>query len=238
MGIIRRHPVLFAVLGFLIITLPDAINNWFSLAERFNGAEGIRWLPILTDWVFPMLGLVLLIVIIRQVGKVKPTITFENETPPWLKQVLEDDKSNIGSRIYSRDYMWDFKKLSEPDPYIDLTFTLINASIFAINIQGLTGRLLVEKHECAQPAELISIKCLSHGEHRGIRIRQRLTNDMAALIINRRDLIPQSKMDLAKKGRIEISLRDCHLSISPEIDNELPKTIPLTIGGDYEVEIS
>ena len=238
MGFIRKHPVLFAVLGFLIITLPDAINNWLSLTERFQQAEGIMWLSILTDWVFPILGLGLLIVVLRQVGKVKPTITFENETSPCLEQILIDDKANIGSRIYARDYIWDFKRLTEPDPYIDLVFTVINAAIFAINIQNITGRFLIEEHECAQEAEIGGSTRIPHGESGHIRIRQRLTREMADLIINRRDLIPTSKMDVAKKGRIKISLRTCQLTISSEIEDETLKTIPLTIGGDYEVNIS
>jgi len=158
--------------------------------------------------------------------------------PPWLVQVLQDDIANLASRIYARDYIWDFKKLNEPDPHIDLVFTMINAAIFAVNIQGLTGRFLIEEHECSQPAELISIKRLPHGEQTNIRFRQRLTRDMANLIISRRDQTPTSKSDMAKKGRIKVSLGTCQLTISPEIEGEPSKTIPLTIGRDYEVNIS
>lgn len=174
-------------------------------------------------------------------NKRKKKLAGEMTTPnalSWLEQVLQDDNANLAGRIYARDYIWDFKKLNEPDSYIDLVFTMINAAIFAVNIQGLTGRFLIEEHECSQPAELISIKRLPHGGQTNIRIRQRLTRDMANLIISRRDQTPTSKIDMAKKGRIKISLGTCQLTISSEIEGEPPKPIPLTIGGDYEVNIS
>jgi len=238
MGIIKRYPVLFAVLGFLFLTLPDAVNNWFSLAERFKQAEGIVWQLILTDWVFPILGLVLLIVVIRQRGGVKPPLFPENGMASWLEQTPEDDKTHIGNRIYTRDYVWDFKGLKEPDAFIELSFTLINAVVFPINITGIVGRFSIEEHECAQAVEYIGTKRIPHGDKGGIRIKQRLTREMADLIINRRDLIPHSRMDIAKKGKIKISLKTCQITIIPEITGELAKPIQLGIGGDYEVSIS
>lgn len=237
MDVIKRHPIPFAVLGFLVITLPDVVENWLSLGERFKQAEGIVWQLIISDWVFPILGLILLIVVIRQRGGVKPTITFEDQMPSWLGQILDDDKTNIGSRIYDRDYIWDFKKLTEPDPYIDLVFTIINASVFAINFTGITGRFLIEDHECAQEAEFTGSQRLPHGERQNIRIRQRLTRDMADLIIDRRNLVPTSRMDAAKKGKVNISLKSCHLTINSEIEGEPLKTFLLAIGGDYEVSV-
>ena len=154
-----------------------------------------------------------------------------------LEQVLESDKSDLGSRIYVRDYKWEFKGLREPDAFIELIFTLINAAVFAVNVTGVTGRFLIEEHECAQEVEFAGSKRLPHGESQNIRIRQRLTRDMAALIIGRRNLIPTSKMDAAKKGKVNISLKACHLLISSEIEGEASKPNPFSIGGDYEVNI-
>ncbi len=161
----------------------------------------------------------------------------QKETPSPYRQILDDDKTNIGSRIYVRDYMWDFKGLKEPDASIDLIFTLINATIFPVNITGINGRFSIEEHECAQEVEYIGANRLPHGEKQNIRIKQRLTRDMADLIIGKSNLIPTSRMEVAKIGKLNISLKACRLLIRPEIDGEDSKLISFSIGVDYEVNI-
>ncbi len=238
MGFVRKHPLLFAVIALIFVTIPGAIDAWWSLLEKLNGVAMPSLELGFLYWIFPILGLVLFVIIVRQLGKIQPTITFKNHPTMWLEQVLEDDKANISSRVYVRDYVWELKGLKEPDAFIELIFTLINAAVFPINIMGTTGRFLIEEHECAQEAEFMGTKRIPHGDKGGIRIKQRLTRDMADLIIGSRDLIPTSKMEVAKKGKVNISLKACQLLISSEIAGGDSKPIPLTIGGDYEVNIS
>ncbi|MFC1929504.1 hypothetical protein ACFLW6_01355 [Chloroflexota bacterium] len=66
MGIIKRHPILFALLGFFFVTLPSAVEAYWSLAEKVRGVEmpnlSITWL----NWFLPIVGFLLLLFVIFQ----------------------------------------------------------------------------------------------------------------------------------------------------------------------------
>ncbi len=159
-----------------------------------------------------------------------------NPIPIWLEQAIESDKSDLASRIYARDYKWDLRKLTEPDPYVDLVFTIINAAVFAINIQDVTGLFLIENHECSQKVEVSCSKRIPHGESQNIHIRQRLTSEMADLIIRKRKPEEPQKLVLPTyRGKVDINLRDCKLLINAEIEGESQKNISIAIGTEHEV---
>lgn len=81
MGIIKRHPILFALLGFFFITLPSTMEAYWSLAEKVRGVEmpnlNISWL----NWFLPIVGILLLLFIIYQVRRKGGQVIYENLKP-------------------------------------------------------------------------------------------------------------------------------------------------------------
>jgi hypothetical protein len=65
-GIFKKHPVLFGIIGFLLFTIPQAIVNYWELVQMVGGIKmHIVWyfwfLPIL-----PVIGLALFVILIYQ----------------------------------------------------------------------------------------------------------------------------------------------------------------------------
>ncbi len=81
MGIIKRHPILFALFGFFFITLPGAVEAYWSLAEKVRGVEmpnlNISWL----NWFLPVVGILLLLFIIYQVRQKGDQVIHEKPKP-------------------------------------------------------------------------------------------------------------------------------------------------------------
>lgn len=163
MDLLKRHPILFAVLGFLLITLPGAVSDWLSLAERFSQAEGVVWHLMLTDWVFPILGLVLLIVVIRQRGGVKSPITFPHNAPDTLVEIARKQEDNPISHLVITDRIWFEFKREAKLPFIwvriyyknlgvhDLMITLPEGYAY-YNSERLSDRIVAQEGRQYVPA--------------------------------------------------------------------------------------
>ena len=77
MELVKRHPALFALLSFFLITLPGAIDSWISLEERAKNMLNLEhWFL----WVSPIVGLVLLVIIIYQLRERKKRLTIATGT--------------------------------------------------------------------------------------------------------------------------------------------------------------
>jgi len=63
----KRHPILSAVIIFILLTLPSAINTYWDLYEKFRGVP----MPSLdlgaAIWVLPLVGLIFVVITIWQV---------------------------------------------------------------------------------------------------------------------------------------------------------------------------
>ena len=179
--------------------------------------------------VFPVLGLGILLWGIWWTRPKRPLVeqTKEQLTPSWLAQILKGDKANLSNILYGRDYIWSFDGLKNVDSFIEMTMTLINAAAFPILVIGAKGRFLIEEQECAQAAEMEGRTRIHHGEAVGIRIKQRLSQEMVNLIIGRK----------MHQVPLRISLKLCQIVVQPEITGEQSEPSDISLGRDQNVPI-
>ncbi len=217
-----RIPSLRATLHFLVVQVITQLGwNWVS--KQFEN-KMIRELGFLALFVTG------LIVVAWYLPKISPVLSGANKSikkiakleSAWLEQI-QDDKDNLGKRLYGRDYVWSFGGLKNVDSFIEMTMTLINACVFPILVKGVNGRFLIEGQECAHVAEMEGQTRIPHGESGGIRIKQRLSESMMNLI--------------APKLSLRISLGSCQLVVQPEITGQQSQSSHIGLSIDQDVPI-
>ncbi|OGO20713.1 MAG: hypothetical protein A2Z15_06345 [Chloroflexi bacterium RBG_16_50_11] len=66
MGFFKRHRIISAIIVFVIITLPSAINAYWSLYEKIKNVTMPSFDLGIGIWLLPLVGAVLAIIIIGQ----------------------------------------------------------------------------------------------------------------------------------------------------------------------------
>lgn len=61
---VRKHPAVSAIVLFALVTLPGAVDAWWSLFEKWNQIEGDGLMPSLVEWLSLVSGPVSLAAII------------------------------------------------------------------------------------------------------------------------------------------------------------------------------
>lgn len=143
----------------------------------------------------------------------------------WLEQALIDDKDNLGSRIYGRDYQCLTDGLNKTDPYIEVTVNLINAHVFPILVTGVSGRLSINGDECAFAVEMATTIRILHGESSNVRMKQRLT----------REMIQSITLPSWANIPFKVGFQSCQFKIQPEIEGEHAE--PTSIGLTAEIDV-
>lgn len=102
----------------------------------------------------------------------------------WVGKVLSEDRSGLGSRIIvdhpEPEFEW--AGLDGPDAYMEVILCIINSAIFPILIKGVEGALFINKRRCHLGATQDGGHRIMHGTSAQIRIRQRLTQEVAEII--------------------------------------------------------
>lgn len=191
-----------------------------------------RWvLPIL-----PLLGVILFGIVIWQTRKAMPRVEPREANPEaeaitnssWLEQVLTGDRISPAGRIYRQGSMWSFKGFNSTDSFIEVIVPLINAAIFPILIEGISGSFVIKGDPCAQDAQMEGRTRIPHGQYGNIRIKQYLTPPMVKSIRSTRP-----------EKALEISLKSCKLNIHPEIPGEQATSEHIIIfEGNYNLPLS
>lgn len=108
MDFVKKHPTMSAVFALILVTIPSTVDSWWSLIEKLKGAEMPSLELGIMSWIFPLLGFVLFIYTIRQIGKVKPVISFKDK---WLVDIAEKQKDNPVTHLVITDRFWcEFKR--------------------------------------------------------------------------------------------------------------------------------
>lgn len=123
--------------------------------------------------------------IIESEGKNAELAVFKNQYE-WLQKLAERDKSNISRYVYVIFSEVNYKGLNELDPYIEIGFYIINASVYDItidkNIQDGAVYFNELKLNPKQTEVLGSLQHISRddrGERRELVLQQWLTKDVA-----------------------------------------------------------
>lgn len=75
MRFIKRHAILFAVLGFLLLTLPSAVDTYWSLIEKLQEVNMPSLSLGVLDRLLPLTGLVLFVIVLWQIRKSRVGMT-------------------------------------------------------------------------------------------------------------------------------------------------------------------
>lgn len=200
---------------------------WYVVSELASIHSSVR------DWGFLVLSVVVVIIVGWYLGKRTSPKQEKGQpvpepTPPpivWLADVLEEDRDLL-KKIYLTDYYSTFSGIRQTDPYIEVTFKLINAAVFPILINGINDRMWINGQECGWLTEYLGVARIPHGDYTNVRIKQHLSKEMAALIIG----------DGKSLVNIKLTLTNCTLTIKPEIPGENPHPWNIYIGKDFSVQ--
>jgi hypothetical protein len=143
--------------------------------------------------------------------------------PSLQDKALESDIAKL--KVFGREYNWIWDGLNKVDPFMELVVTIINSNVFPILIKGVQGRFIINDQECAYLTEMEGVLRILHGESSNIRLKQRLSKDMANMIIN-------------TKSKINISLKSCKINIQPELEKGTVESSSFALGGGSPFEVS
>lgn len=143
--------------------------------------------------------------------------------PSQQDKALESDI--VKPKVFSRDFVWIWEGLDKVDPYMELVVTIINSNVFPILIKAVEGRFVIDNQECAYTSEMEGTLRIPHGEFRNIRIKQRLSREMANTII-------------AAEGKLKISLKRCKIITQLELEKGSVESTSFVLGGDTPFELS
>lgn len=107
----KRHPILSAIIPFIILTLPSAINAYWDLYEKFSGVTMPSLNLGIAIWILPLIGLAFTVLIIWQVRKpigsqaVKSAsiakITFHKD-----RNSLKLERGDLTELVRGSEYVW------------------------------------------------------------------------------------------------------------------------------------
>lgn len=111
MGFVKKHPTIFAIVALFLVTIPSTVDAWWSLAEKIRGIAMPSLDLGIMSWIFPLIGIVLFIYTIRQIGKVVPQIIIQQNAPDRLLEIAEKQRDNPVTHLVITDRIWfEFKR--------------------------------------------------------------------------------------------------------------------------------
>ena len=157
MGIFKRHPLLFAFLAFVFISLPSAIDAYWSLSEKFRDVDMPSLnLGILT-WLLPILGIALFGFVFWQVRKAPKQVcdTGREHLGGVLISMINADKAE--SSLIVEPKRVNFEHLRDRSgPYLVFEYWVYNASLCTIKFeQPPTGHVLYKGQELKDILEFL-----------------------------------------------------------------------------------
>ncbi|MFC1987391.1 hypothetical protein ACFLVH_02465 [Chloroflexota bacterium] len=197
MSIIKRHPIVFAVLSFIILTLPGALNAWWSLWGKIKGVEmpslNFGWL----NWLLPILGLILFTTVILQARKSTATVMsdYDNESTEYgniLRKMMDEDihKPAYCMDVRASRVVFDHIR-DKAGPYLVFEFQVHSSSVYKIRFNTEPkGHIIYENQELKDSPEyplgswMSQKPTLSRKETGTIELRQFLLPEIANSIID------------------------------------------------------
>lgn len=152
MGFLKRHPLGFAILAFILISLPSGVAAWLSIWEKTRRGNfgDLDWTGYVSaiDWLqtVPLLGIALFLVVLWQIWKPQSGVNNEDQ----FAYATDDLPHRLRSEISYVHFGW----LWKDDPYILCGLVISNSSPFDIEITGVKGSANINDTPCTRDAKV------------------------------------------------------------------------------------
>ena len=105
--------------------------------------------------------------------------------PDWLMTIADTDVGNADTFLYTmKETIYNRPALQAAEPYIDFWFGFINATVYAMTLEGTEGSLHYALHPLSRrPEQLETPFDIRHGEYRQICFRQWISPEAAKSIM-------------------------------------------------------
>ncbi|MDP3878993.1 MAG: hypothetical protein Q8Q07_01640 [Dehalococcoidales bacterium] len=151
MEFVRKHPLLFTIIALVFVTIPGAIDAWWSLLEKLRGVNMPSLDLGLFYWMFPLLGLILFIIVIWQIRSRRNAIIsdYDNETirlGNLLRNMMNEDISKPDACLrveFRRVQIGQIRNTA--GPYLDFEFSVLSSSVYKLQFsKEPTGHMIYE----------------------------------------------------------------------------------------------
>jgi hypothetical protein len=188
---IKQHPLLFAILGFIFLTIPSAIDAYWSLSEKLSEADMPTLNLGIISWLLPLLGIMLFILVLWQIQKLpkESNNTEEIEQAAIIRKMVNKDNDRPDRCVLVRGIRVKLDHIKDiSGPYLVFEFWIFNASILNIIFEkNPSGHLIYEGQEIRDSLEFLPggfKPTLSRTNAASIELRQFLLPDLANKIMD------------------------------------------------------
>jgi hypothetical protein len=187
---IKQHPLLFAILGFIFLTIPSAIDAYWSLSEKLSEADMPSLNLGIFSWLFPLIGIMLFVLVLWQNKLPKESKnTEEIEQAAIIRKMATKDNDRPDRCVLVRGIRVKLDHIKDVSgPYLVFEFWIFNASILSIKIErNPSGHLIYEGQELRDSLEFLPggfKPTLLRTNAANIELRQFLLPDLANKIMD------------------------------------------------------
>jgi hypothetical protein len=189
---VTEHYLVSSIIGILLF-LFAAYPVFFGDEPLWAVLTRKGWVLTMPSWYYSFVLLLGCAVVILQVVLIR-AVSRHRQKDTWLETVATEDSRDMTHRVH-----WDsgsentVPHLNASEPYVDLTITLLNSSIYTLTLTEVEGKMTFHGRPLHSTVEILNTtRELKHAQYYQLQLRQWLQPNTAQIILtsDRAEFIP------------------------------------------------